>query len=614
MTRSTCRPEADVITVTSQYPNITTPIAIDGKNRTFDGGNATHFFQTFDAAASLSLQNMTLTKGSGSNAGAILHRAGRLSLANVRITSSKTTTGGGAAIFSEGAHLQIDESYFANNTGVRQNGSDGAGAIDHAAGDLLIDKSAFVNNAGEAAISVEVGSSSSASVKITNSTFTGNSAGMEMVAASTATLTSRLHHVTTLDSIKFGRGEHYVHNSIIWGGCTLVDGGSMQRFRKNFSQNNNCGGDMHLSGDPNLPSTPSGSDETTHFPLAPDSPAVDSVGNCRAPVDFASRDQLGVPRPQPEGGDCDAGAHELLQATPPPVASFTATKDTNNDRLWRFDASGSTGLIDNDGYAWDFGDNSSGTGVSPRHEYQNAGSFWVILTLTGPGGTGHIQAGNHHRTAGGGADGRLHLDRRPQRRHFQLVDLDRQQPRFQLGCGWRPLGRLHHARIQSTYLSHRRCGLYDVTLTVSNDRPRQQRRQPPSRIRSPRKRRRPAISRSIISRATISRATISQVRRGSSRDDGRSAAASLPVAAPKKPKPVSTCLSLPAHIVVRNITPATQCQEVSGYVIGNEAIAAAAIYAVDVWGWVPAEYAGLLRRHERQLQVHRHDAFAARGL
>ena len=72
----------------------------------------------------------------------------------------------------------------------------------------------------------------------------------------------------------------------------------------------------------------------------------------------------------------------------------------------------------------------------------------------------------------------------------------------------------------------------------------------------------------------------------SGRDDGQSTAASLPAAAPKKPKPVSTCLSLPAHIVVSNITPSTQCQEVAGYVIGNEAIAAAAIYAVDVWGWV----------------------------
>ena len=72
----------------------------------------------------------------------------------------------------------------------------------------------------------------------------------------------------------------------------------------------------------------------------------------------------------------------------------------------------------------------------------------------------------------------------------------------------------------------------------------------------------------------------------SGRDDGRSAEASLPAAAPKKPKPVSTCLSLPEHIVVSNVTPTTQCQEVAGYVIGNKEIAAVAIYAVDVWGWV----------------------------
>src|ERR1700751_1131132 len=34
-------------------------------------------------------------------------------------------------------------------------------------------------------------------------------------------------------------------------------------------------------------------------------------------------------------------------------------------------------------YAWNFGDNSTGTGVSPTHTYSTGGTFTVSLTITG---------------------------------------------------------------------------------------------------------------------------------------------------------------------------------------------------------------------------------------
>ena len=67
-----------------------------------------------------------------------------------------------------------------------------------------------------------------------------------------------------------------------------------------------------------------------------------------------------------------------------PTASFT-TSTTNLDAA--FDASASS---DSDGtiasYAWDFGDGTTATGVSPVHHYTAAGTYTVNLTVTDDGG------------------------------------------------------------------------------------------------------------------------------------------------------------------------------------------------------------------------------------
>ncbi|WP_454699174.1 PKD domain-containing protein [Arthrobacter humicola] len=71
----------------------------------------------------------------------------------------------------------------------------------------------------------------------------------------------------------------------------------------------------------------------------------------------------------------------------PPTASFTSSC---SNLTCAFDTSASTdpdGTIA--GYAWDFGDGTSGTGPSPSHAYATAGSCNVTLTVTDNGGATH---------------------------------------------------------------------------------------------------------------------------------------------------------------------------------------------------------------------------------
>ena len=93
----------------------------------------------------------------------------------------------------------------------------------------------------------------------------------------------------------------------------------------------------------------------------------------------------GIPSGSPalvDSGDWRGQAVFLYAGIPnvPPSAAFTS----NCDHLGcGFDGSGSS---DPDGsitsYAWDFGDGATGTGVTPQHTYDAAGTYSVKLTVT----------------------------------------------------------------------------------------------------------------------------------------------------------------------------------------------------------------------------------------
>lgn len=70
----------------------------------------------------------------------------------------------------------------------------------------------------------------------------------------------------------------------------------------------------------------------------------------------------------------------------PPVANFAASV---NDLTAAFDSTGSSasGGRTIAGFAWDFGDGTTGTGASPQHTYTKAGTYTVALTVTDSGGS-----------------------------------------------------------------------------------------------------------------------------------------------------------------------------------------------------------------------------------
>jgi PKD repeat protein len=101
--------------------------------------------------------------------------------------------------------------------------------------------------------------------------------------------------------------------------------------------------------------------------------------------------QYNVPPDVAGSGDAQwATQNFALTANASPTAAFDfSPKPAYTSKPVSFDASGST---DPDGggitsYQWDYGDGSTGTGVTPTHVYATAGNFQVTLTVTNAAGS-----------------------------------------------------------------------------------------------------------------------------------------------------------------------------------------------------------------------------------
>jgi PKD repeat protein len=78
-----------------------------------------------------------------------------------------------------------------------------------------------------------------------------------------------------------------------------------------------------------------------------------------------------------------------VNATPVyPIASFSMSVDEGIAPLWINFVDLSSGTIT--GWQWSFGDGSSSNERNPLHQYMNAGTYTVILTVTGPSGSSYM--------------------------------------------------------------------------------------------------------------------------------------------------------------------------------------------------------------------------------
>ena len=89
----------------------------------------------------------------------------------------------------------------------------------------------------------------------------------------------------------------------------------------------------------------------------------------------------------PGGSNTQTRTSYVTVTAPPvaPVAQFTGSPTSGNSPLTVAFSNTSTGSIT--GYSWTFGDGGTSTAASPSHIYSAAGTYTVILTVTGPGGS-----------------------------------------------------------------------------------------------------------------------------------------------------------------------------------------------------------------------------------
>jgi len=77
----------------------------------------------------------------------------------------------------------------------------------------------------------------------------------------------------------------------------------------------------------------------------------------------------------------------IAEVNDPPIADAGPDQTATVNEVITFDGSGSTDPEANiASYAWDFGDGTSGTGITVTHAYSTAGTYTVTLTVTDDGG------------------------------------------------------------------------------------------------------------------------------------------------------------------------------------------------------------------------------------
>ena len=312
-----CHPGDLPIVVTSDKL-ITADTQIDGGGLvTLSGAGATGIFSV-GFGVTLQLANITLSDGGGVSFGAAIDNGGGIvAITNSAITGHSATLGGGAILNAPGGVVLIIRSSFTGNS------ADTGGAIFNDVGTVTILRSTFNDNSAE--IGGAIFNSPGATLDITNSTFSENSASsnggaLANAGAGTATLTaSTLSANSATNSggalINDPGSAMSVSASIVaenfapGGPNCLNTPGTFTTLGSNLSDDASCGfgaaSDIQNSANVNLaPLADNGGPTQTMLPQL----GSDALDNAACLV---FDDQRGVSRPQ--GASCDIGAVEIKQ-------------------------------------------------------------------------------------------------------------------------------------------------------------------------------------------------------------------------------------------------------------------------------------------------------------
>lgn len=236
----------------------------------------------------------------------------------------------GVMIVNSGVTLTLNNLTIANGTGADCGGFNCGGGI-YNSGLLLITNSTFSgNSAGDGGGIYNVGM-----LAVTNSTFSGNSAGGNgggifnnfgslTITNSTFSGNSAVNGGGIFNNGALNYTNTIIANSASGGDCLnlLSGGGTIGTNTNNLVEDGSCS--AALSGDPKLGPLQNNGGSTQTFALLWGSPAVDAGANGSCPA----TDQRGLPRPADGDEDgtatCDIGAFELQPSNPPTVSNVTA--------------------------------------------------------------------------------------------------------------------------------------------------------------------------------------------------------------------------------------------------------------------------------------------------
>ena len=346
--------------------------ALDITNSTFSGNSAG--LAGGGAIANGGTLNITGNYFSGNSAdmdGGGIYNKGILDITDSTF-SGNSATGGGGGIWTNYALTVTDSTFSANSADMA-----GGGIWTYSA--LTVTDSTFSANSAD-----EYGGGiyNEGMLDIANSTFSSNSAvdygGGISNWLGTVTITSCTYSGNSAPADNGGAinnsGTLAITSSILadspGGNCrgTISDGGY------NIDDGTTCGfGTASWSNtDPLLaPLEDNGGPTWTHA-LLDGSPAIDAVptGSCTL-----ATDQRGIPRPQ--GAACDTGAFEYEA-----IAGLTASNDspTTLGSTTNFSAPVTAGT--NVSYAWDFGDETFGSGAVVTHTYETPGIYTATVTAS----------------------------------------------------------------------------------------------------------------------------------------------------------------------------------------------------------------------------------------